>query len=49
MTFRGITNDNDNNNLQQSIYTTILQFTNLIKSHCISQFSYFFLSAVSTN
>jgi len=44
MTFRGITNDN--HYLQQSI---ILQFTNVIKSQCMSQFTYFFLLVVSIN
>jgi len=32
MTFCGIRNDN--NYLQQSIYSTILQFTNVIKCRC---------------
>jgi len=31
----------DNNYLQQS---AILQFTHVIKSHCVSKFTYFFVS-----
>jgi len=35
--------------MQQSVYCTILQLTNVTKCHCMSQFTNFFLSAVSIN
>jgi len=40
MTFCGITNNN--HYLQQFKNFTILQFTNVIESRCMSQFTYFF-------